>query len=217
MRITTRMLNESARKAGVQANSHSLLNYVKANKNTAAKTQADNTLNKSKRAAYEKQEKAAEELNARLQKLIEEGKDNLFEKAESSGDTGDICKEVEKIVDKYNQLLSNMKNTSGVLDNFYKKSLTGLTEDNKELLKELGITVLKDGTLKLDKNQLKGASLDALKKAFSKDGTIASKMAAISSGIASFAEANLQSASDSYLPNGNTSSRYSPNKYDFWG
>lgn len=216
MRITTRMLNESARKAGVQANSHSLLNYVKAN-NNAAKTQADNTLNKTKRAAYEKQEKTAEALNAQLQKLIAEGKDNLFEKAESSGDTGDICKEVEKTVDKYNQLLSSMKNTTGILDNFYKKSLTGLMEDNKDLLKELGITILKDGTLKLDKNQLKGASLDSLKKAFSKDGTIASKMAATSSGIASLAEANLQSASDSYLPSGNTSSRYSSNKYDFWG
>lgn len=216
MRISTRMLNESARRAGMPANSHSLLNYVKANNNTAAKTQADNTLNKSKRAAYEKQEKSAEELNAQLQKLIAEGKDNLFEKAESSGDTGEICKEVEKMVEKYNQLLSNMKNSTGILDNFYKKSLTGLTEDNKALLKELGITISRDGTMKVDKNQLKGASLDTLKKAFSKDGTIASKMAAISSGIASLAKANLQSASDSYLPNGNTKNSYSSNKYDFW-
>ena len=216
MRISTRMLNESARRAGVSANSHSLLDYVKANNTSAVKTPADNSLNKARRAAYEKQGKTAEELNAQLQKLIAEGKNNLFEKAENSEDTGEICKEVEKLVEKYNQMLSNMKNTTGVLDNFYKKSLTGLTEDNKELLKELGITISKDGSLKLDKNQLKGASLDMLKKAFSKDGTIASKMSAIASGIASLAEANLQSASDSYLSNGKTSSRYA-GKYDFWG
>ncbi|MDE6530539.1 MAG: hypothetical protein K2K96_07175 [Lachnospiraceae bacterium] len=219
MRVTNQMLNESARRAGMPVNGHSLLDYVNggnSNNMVSEKLMANKGLSKTEKTKYEKQEKAAEELDSIAQKLSASGKDSIWEKVKESGDTTEITKKAQELVEKYNKLLESMKDTSGALNEFYKKSLKDLPAQHKEALAEIGITAKKDGSLEIDQEKLKGASLEQLEKIFGKDGSLTPRISYISSRIADNASANLENLSGSYLPNGNTTSSHL-NKYDFWG
>lgn len=218
MRVTNQMLNESARRAGTPVNGHSLLDYVKGGgSNTISNgSWANKKLGKAEKTKYEKQEKAADELTTIAQKLSASGKDNIWEKFRESGDTAEITKEAEGLVEKYNTLLESMKDTSGALNEFYKKNLKDLPAQYAEALAEIGITSKKDGSLEIDKEKLKGASLEQLEKVLGKDSAFTTRISYVSSRIADNAGANLENLSGSYLPDGNTASSYL-NKYDFWG
>lgn len=213
------MLNESARRAGMPVNGHSLLDYVNggdSNNKIAEKLMANKGLSKTEKTKYEKQEKAAEELDTIAQKLSASGKDSIWEKVKESGDTTEITKKAQELVEKYNKLLESMKDTSGALNEFYMRSLKDLPAQHTEALAEIGITAKKDGSLEIDQEKLKGASLEQLEKIFGKDGTLTPRISYISSRIADNASANLENLSGSYLPDGNTTSSHL-NKYDFWG
>lgn len=218
MRVTNQMLNESARKAGTPVNGHSLLDYVNGgNHNTVSDRLLGNKgLGKAEKTKYEKQEKAAGELDTIAQKLSESGKDSIWEKVRESGDTSEITKKAQELVEKYNHLLESMKGTSGALNEFYRRSLKELPAQHTEELAKIGITSKKDGSLEIDQEKLKGASLEQLEKVFGKDSTLTSRISYISSRIADNAGANLENLSGSYLPDGNTTSSHL-NKYDFWG
>lgn len=218
MRVTNQMLNESARKAGTPVNGHSLLDYVNGgNHNTVSDRLLGNKgLGKAEKTKYEKQEKAAGELDTIAQKLSESGKDSIWEKVRESGDTSEITKKAQELVEKYNHLLESMKGTSGALNEFYRRSLKELPAQHTEDLAKIGITSKKDGSLEIDQEKLKGASLEQLEKVFGKDSTLTSRISYISSRIADNAGANLENLSGSYLPDGNTTSSHL-NKYDFWG
>lgn len=219
MRVTNQMLNESARRAGMPINGHSLLDYVNggdSNNKIAEKLMANKGLSKTEKTKYEKQEKAAEELDTIAQKLSASGKDSIWEKVKESGDTTEITKKAQELVEKYNKLLESMKDTSGALNEFYLRSLKDLPAQHTEALAEIGITAKKDGSLEIDQEKLKGASLEQLEKIFGKDGTLTPRISYISSRIADNASANLENLSGSYLPDGNTTSSHL-NKYDFWG
>lgn len=219
MRVTNQMLNESARRAGMPVNGHSLLDYVNggdSNNKISEKLMANKGLSKTEKTKYEKQEKAAEELDTIAQKLSASGKDSIWEKGKESGDTTEITKKAQELVEKYNKLLESMKDTSGALNEFYMRSLKDFPAQHKEALAEIGITAKKDGSLEIDQEKLKGASLEQLEKIFGKDGTLTPRISYISSRIADNASANLENLSGSYLPDGNTTSSHL-NKYDFWG
>lgn len=218
MRVTNQMLNESARKAGMPVNGHSLLDYVTGGgSNTISNgSWANKKLGKTEKTKYEKQEKAADELTTIAQKLSASGKDSIWDKFRESGDTAEITKEAEGLVEKYNTLLESMKDTSGALNEFYKKNLKDLPAQYAEALAEIGITSKKDGSLEIDKEKLKGASLEQLEKVLGKDSAFTARISYVSSRIADNAGANLENLSGSYLPDGNTTSSYL-NKYDFWG
>lgn len=219
MRVTNQMLNESSRRAGMPVNGHSLLDYVNggdSNNMISEKLMASKKLSKTEKTKYEKQEKAAEELDTIAQKLSASGKDSIWEKVRESGDTTEITKKAQELVEKYNNLLESMKDTSGALNEFYRKSLKDLPTQHADALAEIGITMKKDGSLEIDQEKLKGASLEQLEKIFGKDSTLTTRISYISSRIADNAGANLENLSGSYLPDGNTTSSYL-NKYDFWG
>ncbi|MDE6686544.1 MAG: flagellar filament capping protein FliD [Lachnospiraceae bacterium] len=219
MRVTNQMLNESARRAGTPVNGHSLLDYVNggnSNNMISEKLMANKRLSKTEKTKYEKQEKAAEELDTIAQKLSASGKDSIWEKVKESGDTTEITKKAQELVEKYNKLLESMKDTSGALNEFYRRSLKELPDQHKEALAEIGITTKKDGSLEIDQEKLKGASLEQLEKVFGKDSKLTTRISYVSSRIADNASANLENLSGSYLPDGNTTSSHL-NKYDFWG
>lgn len=219
MRVTNQMLNESARKAGTPVNGHSLLDYVNNNGNQNAVSDrllGSKGLGKTEETKYEKQEKTADELVTIAEKLSESGKDSIWEKIKESGDTAEITKKAQELVEKYNKLLENMKGTSGALNEFYRKNLKELPKQHTEALAEIGITSKKDGSLEIDQEKLKGASAEQLEKLFGKDSSFLTKLSYVSSAIGDNASANLENLSGSYLPDGNVSSSRL-NKYDFWG
>ena len=218
MRITTQMLNRSARKAGLPIHSASLLNYVKGNSgNTTlgALTKSSKT-NTATRIKYEKLEKTADQLSEAASVFMESGKDSLFSKARESGDSRDICNAVEDFVGKYNNTLSALKNTSGTLNDYYSQMLNSAAFDNKEALESIGISVAKDGKLSVDKDKLKGADIDTLEKVLGNTTGFTKKAAYAAGRVSDNARTNQRSLSSQYSSTGSLYSSLA-NRYDLFG
>lgn len=219
MRVTTQMLNESARKAGLPVNGTSLLNYV--NGNSSNNTLLD-ALNKKKASAadtakrqdYEKLEKSADELQQASESLLQAGENNMFERARSSGSKQEICDSVKKLFDSYNSTLKSLSSVSNTMNDFYRQMLTEAAGNQRESLEKLGITFGKDGSASVDMEKLQAADVDTLEKAFGKDSDFSGKTAFLASRISDNAQANIDSLTSGYRATGNAYSM-SANKYDF--
>ncbi len=221
MRITANMLNEQMKKAGLGIAPNTLLDYInKGNSGNglldALQSKSDSMVNTQNRARYEKLEKASDLLSAQAGKLTKKGEDSLFEKAKASGDYTEIYEEVEALVDSYNDTLDALGKETGALNLFYRQSLTDITGENKEALDSIGITVNKNGSLKLDKDKLKAADLETLEKVLGSEKGVSDHLAFVSSRIADNARTNVESMSEVYKMDGSLISAY-PNQYNFWG
>ena len=218
MRITTQMLNESARKAGLPINGTSLLNYINGNSNNTLL----NALNKSSatdaatKTKYEKLEKAADQLSEAASVFMATGDDSLFSKARESGDNQDVYNAVEDFVGKYNSTLSALKNTSGTLNDYYSQMLKSAASDNKETLESIGITVAKDGSLSINKDKLKEADIDTLEKVLGNTKGFTQKAAYVASRVSDNAQTNQSSLSNQYSSKGSLYSALA-NKYNLYG
>ena len=218
MRITTQMLNESARKAGLPINSNSLLNYVNGNSDNTLL----NALNKSRttdavsKTKYEKLEKAADQLSKAASVFMATGEDSLFSKARESEDSQDIYNAVEDFVGKYNSTLSTLKNASGGLNDYYSQMLKSAVSDNKEALESIGITVAKDGSLSVDKDKMKGTDIDTLEKVLGNTTGITKKVAYVSGRVSDNAQTNQNSLSSQYSSTGLLYSSLA-SKYNLYG
>lgn len=221
MRITTQMLNATARKAGLPVNSVSLLNYI--NKGNSQNTLL-NALNEKKAKAadaikkndYEKLDKEADKLTQAAESFLLEGENNLFERARSSGSTQEICDSVSKLLDSYNSTLKALRTSPNTMNDFYRQMLTEVAYDNRESLESVGVTFGKDGAAGVDMEKLKAADIDSLEKVFGKDSDFAKKTAFLAGRISDNAEANVESLGSQYDASGNSYYTAS-NKYDFWG
>lgn len=222
MRITTQMINNTAKKTGIPVMQTSLLDYINKKEDTAdtlldavqsGQSQAVSTANRTK---YEKLEKAAEELTAQAEKLADNSTEGIWQKAKASGDTSDICGVAEKLADKYNSLLSALEKSTDALDVFYRKSLKELAEQNSGELSAIGISVEDDGSLSVDSQKLLAASYEDLEKVFGADSEFTQHLSYVSGRIGNNATANLESMTSSYLANGTLTGSYT-SKYDFLG
>ena len=221
MRVTTQMLNESARKAGLPVNRTSLLNYVNGN---SSRDTLLNALNKKKASAadtarrqdYEKLEKSAGRLLQVSEDLRQEGENNLFERARSSGNWQEIYDSVNKLLESYNSTLKALSSASNTMNGFYRQMLTEAAGNHRESLEKLGITFGKDGSASVDMEKLQAADIDALEKAFGKDSDFSKKTAFLATRISDNAQANIENLSSGYNATGNSYSM-SGNKYDFRG
>lgn len=219
MRITSQMLNENMSKAGVSLEHHSLLDYMRDQKGSlfnVMNTKAGAAVSSVKLGKYEDLSKAANKLIGYADKLADNKKDSIMSKVKESGDTSELYKEAEALVESYNDMLSAMKYTPGTLNTFYRNSLNKLTEENKEELAEIGITVESNGGLSIDKSKFNAASMEKLEKIFGGSNSFLEKLSYTAAHIEDNAEANLDNSSSSYLPGGKSTSGYK-SKYDYKG
>ena len=222
MRITTQMLNESARKAGLPVNNTSLLNYIGGTGNNNSLLEA---LNKKKETAanitqknnYEKLGKEAQELTQSAQALLQEGENSLFEQAETSGDKEKVYDSIEKLFENYNSILKELRNTSNTLNDFYRQMLTEASVEVKETLEGVGITLGKDGTARVDMEKVKEVDFETLKGLFGAESNFMQRIEFLSTRISDYAKANVESLSCSYDVSGNIYSAISSSRYDLWG
>lgn len=224
MRVTTQMLNETARKARLPINNSTLLDYI--NNDSSADSML-NSINGSTSAAtqmlkakvsktgYENTDKSSEDLQNAIDKLAGE-KSTVFKDARESKDTSKVTAAAQELIDKYNSLVEVMSKTSSSLDEFYKKALKGLPESIKESLEKVGITY-NSGTLEVDSDKLKKADVDSLEKIFGSDSEFMKKLSFVTDRIESNAEANLQSVSSTYSSTADIMSSFNSSKYDFLG
>lgn len=222
MRVTTQMVNQSAKEAGIPLNQNSLLNYINGSSTNVNNTIEELNKSKTKKAnaesakKYEELEKTAQELQTGAEEFIKQGELSIFEKAKQSGDNTQIHTAAESFVQKYNAMLKDLKSASGTLNEYYAKMLKEATAENEEALEKVGITLEKDGTLKVDKSVLEAADLESLEKAFGTTGTLSTKAAFLASRIENNAYENAKSVSNQYNASGQTYAAAS-SRYDFWG
>lgn len=225
MRVTTQMLNETARRAGLPLHQTSLLDYVNnsvggtgnalldALNNSGSTSSAASLRQKNN---YEKLEKSADELEKSAEVFLAEGEKSIFDKVKKDGNTEDLYKSVEALVKSYNNTMDNLKSASGTLNSYYRQMLKEAVTENEAALSEIGITLSKNGTLNLDKDKMKAAGVEAVEKALGTSSTFSEKAIFLAERISDNAGANAESLSNQYNSNGNTYSALQ-NKYDFRG
>ena len=222
MRITTQMVNESARKAGIPVNNASLLDYVKQGNSqnsmlealsskTSAKTDSGN------RKKYEKLEKEADGLERAAETLLQEGEKSLFAKAAESGDNQQLCDSIEALLQGYNSTVKALGNASGTLNDFYRQMLVEAPENRKEELAQVGITFDKEGLASVDRDKLKATDADALEKLFGGKSELVSRLHFLSGRISDNARAGEQSFSSGYSGSGSLYEGKAASRYDFRG
>lgn len=220
MRITTQMLNESARKAGVPLHTTSMLSYVQNNGKTNSLPYALNAENENeslrKTKAYEKQEDAAKRLEQTAKELAAQGKDSVYGQAENKEE---LAEKVMVLVKQYNEVLSGFQGSTGLLDTFYRQNLKSLVTEHKDVLQKLGVTTEKNGQLSVNGRTLHDADRETLEKALSGEDGFADSLSFLASKIADYAASNQQSTQSTYQSNGSAAEaamRYT-NRYDAWG
>lgn len=214
MRITTQMLNASMRKAGLPINNVSLLNYVNGS------SQGNSLLNALNKKGIKLQDKGFEKLKGQAEKLQQAtekmASEKSFQEARTSGDLQPIISNAQEMVKNYNNTIKSMKNSSSPLNQYYRQMLKEAAADDKDKLKEIGITRGEDGTLKLDEEKLKASDVDKLEEILGAKGTFSSKVSFLADKIADNARANASSASSQYNALGNNYFA-SASRYNFWG
>lgn len=221
MRITTNMLNNLAAKSGFPIRRRTLLDYMnKSSNNTLmsaiGKSQTTATDYISKKN-YKKIEDEAEVLEKNSKALLEDGAKDLFQKARNSGNTTELYDSIEKLFEGYNSLIGALDNGGDTMNTFYERMLKQAAENNEENLEKIGVSLKKDGTVKVNMNKLKSVDLDTLEGVLGNDSEFVNKLSFISSRVLDNAQANLESLGNTYNLNG--SSYYSglnTSKYNYW-
>lgn len=221
MRITTQILDESARKAGLQTVcGTTLLNGMNS---TATKNPLLNAISKGNTAAdkaeksgYKKLGKEADQLQQKADVFAQEGEKSLFAKAKESGSSQEIYNAVKELVEQYNNTASALKNTTGPLNDYYRQMLKEAAQENSKALGSIGVTVSKNGTLGIDEDKLQAAGVEELEKILGGDSDFIKKTSFLASRISDNAQANRESRSSQYTASG-TAYNAASGRYDFKG
>lgn len=223
MRITTQMLDETAKRTGIPINRTNLLNYINNDGQNSGNTLLDalNDAKEKKVSAkntenYKKLEKAADSLQEQAAKFAASGEDSFFDKIKESGDNEELYAGVENYVKSYNETLSALEKTPGMLNDYYRQMMIEVAKDSSEALETIGITVGKDGKLTVDGEKLKAASVEDIEAAFGPSGEFSSKSGFLASRVSDNAQTNAKSISNQYDASGNLYSQLA-SQYDFWG
>lgn len=226
MRITNNMIINRSSKKGIHNTYQrtALLSLLQKNSSstdifgrigqTSSKNNASALLMKN---TYTKLEDSSEKLSKYASSLLETEKDSIYDKAEESGSTSSIVSNVSKLVEEYNSTINQLNKAGGSMNEFYRQQLKAIPSSCKDVLKAIGITQQKDGSLSIDEKTLKSADTATLKKALGNDTGFASKNDFISGRVNKNAAANAASASSQYNSRGSSySGYYGSSKYNFW-
>lgn len=212
MRITTGMLKIAHRRSGFSQKGSSLLNYVGKKGAATSRMTSMSASAASVRSAriergnYEKLEKSADGLTNAISALtakVDSGSENVVSEAVS-------------MVEKFNETLRNLKNSSGVLNQFYHQSMKDIAETNKNELAEIGITVSSDGSLALNKEKLAASDGEKIGRLLGSRGDFAQRAGIVASRAADNAGVNAESAFSQYNAKGSIANSYL-NRYNFRG
>nr|WP_315023533.1 hypothetical protein [uncultured Aminipila sp.] len=202
-----------------QLRSSSASNYKKTNTSEASSStgtsSSSNAVLATQLKTYSKiAQNSAEDLQKSGEKLTATGENSLFGKAEKSKSTKDVVSEATDFVNNYNNMLSSITKLGGTENKKFVSELKKYAEDNKDALKNAGITVLTDGSLTMNKKEMNEASLENLKKVFNGKDSFADKVTNLSSDI----EANVKKKLKENLlvlgsSSSSTSTRHSSGSY----
>lgn len=218
MRITTSMMNETAKRTGIPINQNSLLNYINQEESSGnslldalgKNTGADGAWSRD----YKKLEKAAENLGSYAEKLAVSGEDSFYDKMRAGEETPEVYDTVGDLVEAYNDTVRRLQKSSGALNTYYRQMLEQTAQQNKDALEKVGITVNKDGTLAVDTEKLKAASADDLEAVFGAESTFTTRTGFIAGRVSDNARAGMESIAGQYSASGDLVSQVM-SKYNF--
>lgn len=200
MRVTTQRLNTSKRKAGLQTGGSSLLSRM-GKRGSASRLSALGAVNSRaaqlQKNSYTRLEKSADALTDAASRLM----------ARAESGTG-LDREAESLVEEFNETLKLLKQSTGVLNEYYRQSLRETSTTNQNALEEIGIAVAPDGSLSLDKEKLGIADGDKVKRLLGANGDFVKRVSLLASRVADNAEANAQSVSSRYNESGSLVNSY---------
>lgn len=165
-------------------------------------------------------EKAADGLKNSADALIDKGSKSVFNKKdvtvkdeygmESTSkeyDKDAIYKAVSQFTEDYNKLLTQAgdSKTKSVMNRT--ASLVNMTQANKNLLSQVGITIKEDNTLSLNEEAFKKADMSTAKSLFNGNGSYAYQVSARASLI-DFAASTESAKANTYTGKGNYSNPY---------
>lgn len=173
------------------ATSTDLSSLINSNSSTKSSTSTSSTIVSE---TYENIGTAASDAATHAKKLLDTGKNDLFDEDEGSSDKA--VKEIKNLVEDYNSLMEQMQKSGSNTYKAYAKELKAEVTSAKASLVAVGINSKADGTLSIDSDKLKNAELSDLKKIFqgsksfcakvSEKLTTVNKRAALDKAISSY-------------------------------
>lgn len=105
--------------------------------------------------------------------------------------------EISAFVEDYNTMVRKMSNTGTTVNKVYLKQMKDYIVQDKQALKDLGITAGTDGTLKVNKKTLASATVEQMQGVFGTKGGFADKVMQKSKNVEGNADNNLASINKS--------------------
>ena len=160
--------------------------------------------NQKKSYDYEITGLAAERVETHMKRFLEEGEKSLYQEGEDAGKQ--LTKEMESFVSDYNMMIRKIGDLSDSVDETYAKKLKTEISARETALKQIGITLEKDGTLSFDKTVFQTVKPEAVQKIFGDKSTLSNRVQVLASGVKS--NCRKQAAAllaTSYMTSGNYS------------
>lgn len=158
---------------------------------------AGTALKRTERAEYERLGNAADQLTS------------VAEKLGCKADSGVDCeKEVQQFVEAYNSTVNMLDGAGGVLNNYYRQMMKQTYSDNARELEKLGITSGAAGKLTLNREKLKEADPELVKKLLGTEGDFARRAGFVASRVSDNAKVNIQNLSTAYNARGDIMNSY---------
>jgi len=224
MRVTTQMLNEASRKAGLPVNRTSLINYVNGSNSGTSLASALSKTDKGKKVdvdakkkEYKELENSADYAKKSADEAISKGSDKL------------TLADVSALADNFNEMLERLQDTTDTINKFYNETAKDTVDEYSELLWNMGITVKSDGSLSVDKSKFnedgslrtEDSQAGDLNQIFNQAGGFLSKISFLASRVSDNANAQAESVASRYNAAGSMSdssvASYFAGRYDFRG
>ena len=195
MRVTTNILNDSARRAGLPLQQTSLLDYVNKNDSGSSlfdsigstKTTAD------KYADYSKLEKAAESLSETVEKWSAEGEKSPYASTET------LKSLAKQTASAFNDTVTALKFGGTTLEKYYAEMLGEAVTENTDAYKSIGVSVDKNGKLAIDAEKLTTAPAETVENLMRPLGE---KISFVAGSASDFARTNASSVLSQYTAGG---------------
>lgn len=169
---------------------------------------------------YSLMEASSKAIQSSAENLLETGETSVFAKAEAESEkteeaententdgasktvksntedganpyTEDVADEVLNFVSLYNSMMKSLNRTGDTTEKAYANELSSYARKYEDGLKTVGITIQRDGSLKVNEKTLEKASISELKKVFHGKGSFPDLTATASIKIESFGTANV--------------------------
>lgn len=177
---------------------------------TTSKTITTTSTAKDSTEALARIESASEDLKESADALFKKGKTSVFEKksiTDEEGnttydyDTDKIYKAVKDFTEKYNSLVTEVKDSKASGIKSAASSMVRMTKINEKTLGKIGITIGEDNKLSLSEEDFKKADMNQVKSMFNTTGAYGYQMSAQASIIDYHAQ-NEASKANTYNKNG---------------